>query len=608
MNVSDIVFFIGFLRRGEQIVRATLRFQRRNFKQNEKQTSKSRASVYKCCRVNTNLNTITVKLDDGSEIRCAAGTPVRDILPQHRAADGLDYLGALVNNYVVSLSYPIEVDSQIKFLTRGDPHGFQIYQRSMWFLLAKTVKEVFPDAAFAVQHSLGTGLYCTFEQNGQAGISEEQLQKIDRRMRDTVKRDVPIERRTIAFTEAVRRFEQEKQWDKYNLLRFRNPPKIATHWCENFSDLAHGPLAASTGALSLFKLIPHPPGFILQIPEQENPKQLRPFEPQPQLFQIFQEHKEWGRILGVSTVGRLNEIIANREIGEFIKIAEAFHEKKIARIADYISERRGQIKWFTIAGPSSSGKTTFAKRLAVQLRVNGLRPVTISVDDYFVDREHTPRDEHGEPDFENIETVDLALFNEHLERLDRGEEVEMPSFNFEKGCREYRGRKLRIEPDQIVLIEGIHGLNPRLTQALPASHKLKIYISALTQLNLDSNNRISTTDNRLVRRMVRDNMFRGNPALATLNMWPSVRRGEKTWIFPYQNNTDIAFNSALDYELAVLKPFVEPLLAEIKPHHPQYAEARRLQEFLSSFLSISDQLVPPTSILREFIGRSSFQY
>jgi len=558
--------------------------------------------------MDTNLNTITVTLDDGTQIRCAAGTRVRDILPQHRSPGGLEYVGALVSNDTVSLLYPVEVDATVTPLTRGDPNGFQIYHRSLCFLLAKAVKELYPDARFAVQHSLGDGFFCTFETNGKTGITDEQLQNLDRHMRADIKRDLPIEHRKIAFTEAVQRFEQEKQFDKYNLLRFRNPPKVATCWCENFSDLAHGPLAASTGALSLFKLILHPPGFVLQFPEQDNPKHLRPFKPQPQLFQIFQEHKEWGRILGVSNVGRLNEIIANKEIGEFIRIAEAFHEKKIAQIADYIFIHGDQLKWALIAGPSSSGKTTFAKRLAVQLRVNGLRPVTISLDNYFVNREHTPLDEHGQPDFENIETVDLALFNDHLVRLDRGEEVELPAFNFEKGGREFRGDKLHIERDQIVLIEGIHGLNPRLTQSLPAERKIRIYVSALTQLNLDSNNRISTTDNRLVRRLVRDNNFRGNNALVTLQMWPGVRRGEKKWIFPFQDQADIAFNSALDYELAVLKPFVEPLLAEIKPHYPQYAEARRMQAFLASFLGVSGSLVPPTSILREFIGRSSFRY
>ena len=417
--------------------------------------------------MNTNLNTITVTLDNGERIPCATGTTVRDVVSQRRSPDGLDYVGALVNNDAVSFTYPLEVDSNVTLLTRGDPHGFQIYRRSVWFLLAKTVKELFPDAHFAVEHSLGAGFFCSFEMEGKSGICDEQLQSIDQRMRAIVERDVPIEMRKIAFTEAVQRFEQEKQWDKYNLLRFRNPPKIATWWCENFSDLSHGPLASGTGALALFKLIPYPPGFVLQIPEQANPQTLPPFEPQPQLFQIFQEHKEWGRVLGVNTVGRLNEIIATREIGDFIKIAEAFHEKKIAQIADHINDHRNQIKWCLIAGPSSSGKTTFAKRLAVQLRVDGLRPVTISVDNYFVNREQTPRDKNGEPDFESIDTVDLPLFNDHLMRLDKGEEVDLPTFNFEKGCREFRGEKLRIEPGQIVLVEGIHGLNPRLTRSVP---------------------------------------------------------------------------------------------------------------------------------------------
>jgi uridine kinase len=558
--------------------------------------------------MSTNINTITVTLEDGSQVRCAGGTPVAAILPQRRSPHGLEYLGALVNNDAVSLSYPVEVDSQIALLTRADSHGFRIYRRSVCFLLAKAVKELFPEARLAVEHSMSDGFYCSFETEGKAGIAEEQLASLERHMRETVERDVPIERRKIAFTEAVQQFEREKQWDKYNLLRFRNPAKIVTYWCENFSDLAHGPLAAGTGALALFKLIPYPPGFVLQFPERETPKTLSTFEPQPHLFQIFKEHKEWGRILGVNTVGRLNEIIANREIGDFIKIAEAFHEKKIARIADHIHAHKDEIKWILIAGPSSSGKTTFAKRLAVQLRVNGLRPVTISVDNYFVSRDQTPRDESGEPDFENIETIDLPLLNEHLAQLDHGGEVEMPFFNFEKGDREWRGEKMRIEPDQMVIVEGIHGLNPRMTESVPPAHKFKIYISALTQLNLDSNNRVSTTDNRLVRRLVRDHNYRGNPALMTLNMWPSVRRGEKKWIFPFQNEANMTFNSALDYELAVLKVYVEPLLAEVKPYHAQYAEARRMQDFLASFLGVSDRLVPPTSLLREFIGRSSFSY
>ena len=560
--------------------------------------------------------TVNVKTPWG-DVQIPVGTPVRHVLKEKKSPEGLAYLGALVNNDVVSLSFPLEVDCVMEPLTRADSHGFRIYRHSACLLLAKTVNELFPKAHFSVEHSLGPGFYCSFDVHGRThprptdpdfGITEAQLRAIEQAMCDLVKRDVPIERRKIAFTEALEQFEKNQQWDKFNLLRFSNPPKVVIHVCEDFWDLSHGPLADRTGAVDMFKLVPYAPGFVILFPEREKPLELPEFEKQPNLFQIFKEHKEWGRILGVSTVGRLNEIIASGEIGDFIKIAEAFHEKKIAQLADRICERKEQVKWILIAGPSSSGKTTFTKRLAVQLRVNGLRLVTISLDDYFVNRDQTPKDEHGQADFEHIETIDLKLLNEHLERLDRGEEVELPHFNFEKGEREWRGQKLRIAPDELVLLEGIHALNPRLTYAVPEPHKFKIYISALTQLNLDYNNRISTTDNRLLRRMLRDHQFRGNSALTTLEMWPSVRRGEKRWIFPYQQEAHVAFNSALDYELAVLKPLIEPLLVEIKPSHRQYAEARRLMQFLSSFLAVPDRFVPPTSLLREFIGRSSFRY
>ncbi len=552
---------------------------------------------------------IAVTLQDGKTITCAIQTTAGELFDQLGIKSGqLPLLGALINNDVVSLTYPLEVDCDLTPLTMADPHGWRIYRRSLAFVLAKAVADLFPEARFSIEHSLGSGLYCSFEMNGNAGITSNQLAAIEEILLELVRKDIPIKRRKISFSEAVARFEKEKQWDKYNLLRFRNPPKVVVYSCESFTDLAHGPLAPSTGALPYFNIISYPPGFVIQYPERETAPHMSPFEHQPQLFQIFQDHKEWGRILEVQTVGQLNEIIAKKKSGDFIRIAEAFHEKKIAQLADTVSAQRDHVKWICIAGPSSSGKTTFSKRLAVHLRVNGLRPVTISVDDYFVNRDQTPKDETGQPDFEHIETIDLQLLNDHLARLDNGEEVEMPKFNFEIGAREYKGHKLKIEPDQMVIVEGIHALNPRLTETVPPEHKFKIYISALTQLNLDANNRISTTDNRLIRRMVRDHQFRGNSALGTLHMWPSVRRGEKKWIFPFQKEADAAFNSALDYELAALRTPAEPLLREVKPYHPQYAEARRMLNFLECFLHIPISQVPATSILREFMGKSSFRY
>ena len=556
----------------------------------------------------TSKDHIQVTFNDGRTVSCPVNTPVDGIEPLPRAPDGMAYLGAVVNNDVVSLSYPLEVDSSVQLLTLANPHGWRIYRRSVSFLLAKTVKELFPDAQFAVEHSLGTGFFCTFDTKNSKGSSTADLAAIEARMREYVTMDLPISRMKISYASAVRRFQQEEQHDKLNLLQFRNPPKVVVYCCNGFSDLSHGPVAPRTGLLGHFKIRAYEPGFVIQFPERDDPPYIAPFEPQPHLFEIFKDHKEWGRILGVQTVGDLNEAILHGEVGDFIKIAEAFHEKKMVQTADHIFAHRDRIKWILIAGPSSAGKTTTSKRLAVQLRVNGLRPVMISVDDYFVDRDATPRTETGDYDFENVETIDLALLNDHLKRLDEGEEVELPRFNFESGQREYRGHKLRIEDDQMVIIEGIHCLNPRLTQTLPPEHKFKIYVSALTQLNMDFNNRISTTDNRLLRRMIRDNMFRGNTALMTLKMWPNVRRGEKKWIFPFQQEADIALNTALDYELAVLKRLAEPLLLEVKPYHMQYAEARRLTDFLDCFMGVSAEHVPPTSILREFIGESSFRY
>lgn len=552
--------------------------------------------------------TITATLLGGTCTSVPVDTPVCKVLAAPADKQGLRYLGALVNNDVASLTYPLEVDCDVTPLTVTHPQGERIYRRSISFLVVKAVQELFPDARCMVEHALGTGFFCAFEQNGNSGISKEKVDAIEKRMIEFCEQDIPIERLKLSFEDAVARFKAQKQYDKYSLLRFMNPPKVVLFSTAGFSDLAHGVLAPSTGALNVFSLEPHAGGFVIQFPDPDNPTQAAPFKDQPHLFQIYQEHKEWGRILGISTVGTLNEVIADRGIAEFIKIAEALHEKKLAQMADQVHQRRDRVRTILLAGPSSAGKTTMAKRLSIQLRVNGMRPRSISVDDYFVDRKDTPRDEDGNLDFEHVESIDLELFNDDLKKLVAGEVINLPRFNFEKGAREYRGNQLQLADDEILILEGIHCLNPRLSEAVPDENKFKIFVSALTQLNLDDSNRISTTDNRLIRRMVRDHKFRGHSALTTLQMWPSVRRGEERWIFPNQHTADATFNSALDYELAILKPMVNPLLAEVKPSSEEYANARRLQDFLSYFVNASEELVPSSSILREYTGGSSFSY
>ncbi len=539
-------------------------------------------------------------------VRCPANTPVGELSVQDAEAGGLPFIAALVNNDLVSLSYPLDVNCSVRFLTAAHSLGMRVYRNSLSFLLSAAAAGLFPDAHLSIEHSLGTGFYYTIETGRK--LSRRQVERLELGMRTIVENDIPITRRKISFTEADRFFRGTNRSDRADLLKFRNPPKVVVYSCGSFMDLAHGPLAPRTGMLKTFKLIHYPPGLVLQFPHPDTPRKTAPFRNQPHLFQIFREHKQWGRILGVHNAGRLNELIVNGGIDEFIRVEEAFHEKKIAIIADSISSRRSQARVILISGPSAAGKTTFAKRLAVQLQANGLRPVTISLDNYYVDDPDTPLDDDGRPDYEHVKALDIELFNRNIIKLIAGREIEVPFFNFNTKRREYRGEKMRLGPDQPIMVEGIHGLNPLFSHRIAAPNKFKIYISALAQLNVDAGNRISTTDNRLMRRLVRDRIFRGNSPLTTLRMWPSVRRGEKKWIFPFQQYADATFNSALDYELAVLKPILTPMLMEVKPHHQEYAESRRLQEFLLNFLEAPAAFVPRTSILREYIGASSFKY
>lgn len=519
--------------------------------------------------------------------------------------DDTNYIAAIVNNEITSLSYSIEVHCTIEFITNENPYGMEVYKRSLSFLLAKAIKHIFPDKRFVIGHSFGQGYY--FDLEG-VDLDETKVQAIEDQMVLQVQQDLPIIRDKIGYTEALEIFKKHRREDKYKLLSALNMSKIAIYRSEDFFQVFAGAMAVRTGFLNVFSLIYYKPGFILQFPDKKNPAKVADFKDDKKIFEIYRESKDWGRILQVDNVGALNDIIIKRKIRDFIQVSEALHEKKIIGLAQDIYSRKDSVRVITIAGPSSSGKTTFSKRLSIQLKTLGLKPVTISVDSYFVDREKTPLDENGDYDFESIYAIDIKLFNDHLTRLINGEKVHLADFDFKQGKSLISSVETELKPDEILVMEGIHCLNDQLTFSIEKDRKYKIYISALTQMNIDDSNRIPTTDNRVIRRMVRDYKYRGHSALETLRMWPSVRRGESTNIFPFQNEADGHFNSALDYELAVLKPYAQSLLQQIKPSDKEYAKAQQLLTFLSYFLSIPPDEVPGTSLLREFIGGSAFKY
>lgn len=554
---------------------------------------------------------IIIQRPEKPDTRFPVHTRVREVLGStHDPVSALPYLGALVNNDVCSMDYPLDMNCEVMPITFLDRHGSRVYRRTLAFLLAKAVTRCFPEARFAIEHSLGDAYYCSFQVNGNPGIRKSELSAIERCLCGIVAENLPIVRRAVAYAEAEKQLLAQGLTDKLNLLQYRNPPMITVYQCEEFTDAGLGILAPETGSVPCFRILDYEPGFVIQFPKwdaEQNRLILQDFERQPHLFQVFQDHKKWGRVIGVNTVGDLNRLVAEKKEKAFIRISETRHEKHLGDIADRIARRHDQLKWILIAGPSSAGKTTSSKRLMVHLQVNGLRPVRMELDNYFRGRAHTPKHPDGSYDFEHIDTIDLTLLNDHLHKLDRGEEIELPTFNFIKGEPEYLGNRMKLEEDQVVVIEGIHALNPRLTDQLPAAHKFRIYINALTQLKLDNHNRLSTTDLRLIRRIIRDFNHRGHSALQTLSMWPSVRHGEKRWIFPFQQEADVTFNSSLDYELAVLKPFAEPLLHSVKPTDAVYGEARRLQDFLELVVGTAPDQVPPHSLLREFIGGSIYE-
>lgn len=514
------------------------------------------------------------------------------------------YFGALINNEIKHLSYKLTKDCHIKLLDITDKDGRRIYVRTLCFIYIKACKDIFEDCEVTIEHSLSKGIYSEIKMKD--NITPNDINKIKNRMREIIDSDYEIIREEIDINSAKEIFNKQNMIDKVRLLNHVKKERVHVYSLENLYDTYYGYLAPSTGYIDKFDLIYYHPGIVLQYPVSAEKYKIPKFVEHQKLFKIFRESEKWGDILDIGYVGVLNDKVRNGQIEEIIRISEALHEKKIAYIADTICENE-DIRIILIAGPSSSGKTTFAQRLGIQLKVNGKKPISISIDDYFVNREDTPLDEDGKYDYESIEAVDLDLFNSDLAKLLAGEEVEIPRFNFVSGKREYTGEKIKIDEKHPIIIEGIHGLNNRLTEAIPQKNKFKIYISALTQLNLDAHNRIHTTDARLIRRMVRDYKYRGNSAETTLERWDSVRRGEERNIFPFQEEADVMFNSALVYELSVLKKYAVPLLKEIDNSSVLYKESKRLLRFLSYFVDIEkDDSIPNTSIIREFIGGSCF--
>jgi uridine kinase len=516
-------------------------------------------------------------------------------------------LGALVNNKVKELSFVFVKSKKVEFIDYSHPDGMRLYIRSLFFVLYAAVHEVFPQVKLKMMHGISRGYYCELP-GLQRTITESDIFAIKNEMRQLVELNVPFKKVGLPSPEAVEICRQQNLFIKARLLEQQGDLFSYVYFLGILVNYFYGYMVPSTGYLNVFDLVPYYDGLLLRVPDPAKFSQVQPFGKLDKLFGVFQEHMDWVDILEVGNLASLNERTLNNEGGEIIKISEALHEKKVAEIANAIYAKKDKVKVVLIAGPSASGKTTFSKRLAVQLAVNGMKPVMISLDDYFVDREKTPLDEFGEYDFEAIEAIDVEFFNQHLLQLFKGEAIELPRFSFALGQRLASGKLLQLGPNNILIVEGIHGMNPKLIPQINPENTYKIFLSALTQISMDDQNHISTTDNRLIRRMIRDHKYRGYSAQDTIKRWPSVRLGEDKNIFPYQENADVMFNSALVYELAVLKKYADPLLKSVTENQPEFSEANRLIKFLSYFKPIDDLEIPPTSLIREFLGGSSFAY
>lgn len=535
------------------------------------------------------------------------GTSLLEISKDLNIKLGNKVCGAIVNHKVKELSFCVVKPKHIEFIDFTHPDGIRMYIRSLIFVLYAAVKEVLPHVAFKVQNGISNGYFCEL-QGLEREISESDIFAIKQEMKAIIEADIPFVKKGLITSHAVDLLVKQGLEDKALLFEQQGAMYSFLYFLNDLGNYFYGNLLPSTGYISNYGLIPYFDGVLLQIPRRKHFNQLRKVEYNDKLFEIFQEQKDWAEILNVSTIANLNKFALEKRSGDIIKISEALHEKKIAEIANQISARGDKTKVVLVAGPSASGKTTFSKRLGVQLAVNGLRPYQISLDDYFVDRELTPKDENGEYDFEALEAIDIDFFNQQLIELFEGKEVRLPKFDFYSGKREPNGGALKLGEGDVLIVEGIHGMNPGLLTDVQKENTFRIFISALTQISVDEQTHISTADNRLLRRMIRDSNYRGYRASDTIKRWPSVRKGEEKNIFPYQENADVMFNSATIYELAVLKKYAEPVLKTVLENQPEYTESTRLLEFLSYFKPISDEEIPPTSLLREFLGGSSFAY
>jgi uridine kinase len=546
--------------------------------------------------------TVQVRLDDGRILEGPVGTPLEAFVARVSHPDQPPIVAALVNGELRELTYLIRKDVDVCLLSNATSDGKRIYQRSLTLLMLAAVHELYPEARITVDYAVTmTGLLC--EVHGRAPLTPAEVEQIQARMQEIVDQDEPIVKRQVALDEAIAMFKKRGYEDKVRLLKHRRRDYVVIYSLRQVDDYFYGYMVPSTGYMRYFDLVPHALGLILRAPRRGSPTELPAGRESPKLDLVFHQYGEWLRALDVADVAMLNEAIESGRVREVILVSEALHEQQTVDIVSQIAARRGQVRLVLVAGPSSSGKTTFSKRLAVQLLARGMCPVAMEMDNYFVDRAHTPRDERGEYDFEGLGALDRELFNQHLADLLAGKEVRLPVYDFQGGVRTW-GETLRIGPQHTIVAEGIHGMNPDLVHGVPAENIYRIYISALTQLNIDHHNRVSTTDTRLLRRIVRDVQYRGYSAAETIERWESVHRGETQWIFPYQENADSMFNSALVYELAVLKPYVEPLLRYVEPGTLPYVESKRLLAFLQWISPCAPDLVPDNSILREFIGGS----